>query len=397
MLLRSLPFLILLVATVASAEPVEPDEEPVLVPVADPIAAPVEGTISKPVPIEERAGLGEESDLTIRSHAELQEAGFVFGADANLTTSSTATLVALIAGIPIHGIGHFWIDDKRTATALLVSEGISIVAMLASGGYIILDGYSGTMSGVAASVFELGLSTFVMGYLLDVIGTVQGSDREFTLNTRNSPGLHAEISYGFLSTSQIPTRHLLKADLGLNTESFFAGAEGTSDIDTDSIDARLRIGARLLRQQPQTFLLVEALGDVHTFRETGAFWRTGLEGRVGGSLDLGTFFTQLNQVALGFWVGMGRHFFRFDEAFALDFKDGTNYLGHQVYMHFNATDNLNIMVSHGRHPAWYIGPMNNLVGATDLEVLYRTNFGRLRIGTTLGNGVGIWLGGQLHY
>lgn len=399
MSMRLLPILLLLGASSATAQSTEEEVDDTAPAFRETAAEePLKKeTDSEPVPIEERVGLGEESDLSTKSQTELQEAGFVFGADANLTTSSTASLVALVAGIPIHGIGHFWIDDKRTATALLIAEGASVVAMLASGTYILLDGHASTMSGVAASVFELGLSTFVMGYLLDVIGTVQGSDREFTLNTRNSPGLHAEVSYGFLSTTQLPTRHLLKADLGLDTHSFFVGAEAASDIDTASFDGRVRTGARLFRQRPQTFLLLEALGDVHTFRETGAFWRTGIEGRIGGSLDLGTFFTQLSQVGLGFWVGLGRHFFLFDEQFSLEVDGATNYLGHQVYLHFNATDNLNIMVSHGRHPAWYIAPINSFIGATDLEVLYRTNFGRLRIGTTLGDGVGLWLGGQLHY
>src|SRR5690606_23851029 len=128
----------------------------------------------------------DTSELSEKSKEELRDEGFVFGADANLSTSSTATLVALIAGLPIHGIGHLWIDDSRTGNTLLIAEGISIATMAAAGTYIWLDSGSSSASGWMSSVFELGLSSFAIGYLLDVIGTVQGVDREFTLNTRNS-------------------------------------------------------------------------------------------------------------------------------------------------------------------------------------------------------------------
>lgn len=346
---------------------------------------------------EDTAFIEDTSELSEKSKEDLRDEGFVFGDDANLSTSSTATLVALIAGLPIHGIGHFWIDDSRTGNTLLIAEGISIVTMAAAGTYIWLDSSSSSASGWMSSVFELGLSSFAIGYLLDVIGTIQGVDREFTLNTRNSQRYTAEAGYGFLSTEEIPTRHLLNFGLGADFGAFYTKLDATSDIEVASLSGSLLLGTRFLRLRPQSFIFVEAKGEVFGFREAGPFWRSTVEGRLGGSLDMGTFFTQLNQVAVGFWVGYGQDFLRFEEDFAVDFEGGSAFLTQQAFIHFNATENLNIFFGHGRHPSWYIPAVNRFVGTTDVEIRYRTNFGRLKVGATIGSGLGLSIGGQMGF
>lgn len=337
------------------------------------------------------------STLNTRSIPDLQQEGFVFGEDANLSTSSTATLVALIAGLPLHGVGHLWIGDSRTATILFISEGVSLAVMLASGGFLLLDNHSSTTSGIAAHLFELGLSTFALSYLLDVIGTIQGNDRELNRNTRDDPGSFVEAGYGFFSTTQIPIRHILHVRGGVDFYNFYGELNADADVELAALGGRLSVGTRLFRVNSQSFVFVEAHGEGFAFRDTGDVARTGAEVRLGGSLDLGGFLPQFRQLGVGAWVGLGRQFWHFGESFELSPDGHTDFLSHQLFVHFNATENLNLQLTHGNHPSWYIPAVNSVIGVTEVELLYATKFGRLRISTTVGSGLGVYLGGQIRF
>lgn len=337
------------------------------------------------------------SSLNTRSIPDLKDEGFIFGEDANLSTSSTATLVALIAGLPLHGVGHLWIGDSRTATILFVSEGVSLAVMLVSGGFLLLDNHSSTTSGVAAQVFELGLSTFALSYLLDVVGTVQGNDRELNRNTRDDPGSFAEAGYGFFSTTQIPIRHILHVRSGLDFYNVYGELSADADVELNAVGGRLNIGGRFLRVNSQTFVFAEAHGEFFSFRDTGNFARTGLEVRLGGSWDLGGFLPQFRNLAVGAWAGFGRQFWHYGETFELSPDGHTDFLSHQLFVHFNATENLNLRLAHGTHPSWYIPSVNSVIGVTEAELLYATTFGRLRLSASVGSGLGVYLGGQVRF
>ncbi len=350
---------------------------------------PFEGLLDLPT----ASTLEEESALSKTPVPTLRQQGFVFSDTAQSTTSTTAALIALTAGIPIHGIGHYWIDDSRTSTALLASEGISLGLMGAAALAAYADAGASSITGVAAPIFQLGFSGFILTYLLDVVGTLQGNQLVPPSNTLNQRGFFAEVAYGFVTSTQASSRHVIRARGGVDFGVGRVSAETTQNLLLGAAEYRGFLGARLFRIRPQTFVTTDLVGDYYTFSETGAYQRLGVEGRLGGSFDLGALFSQFNQVAIGTWFGVGRHYYAFGDGF----DSNTNFLSHQTFFHLNLTNKLNMRLAHGSHPASIVPSLSRLFGVTDLEFAYTTNFGLLKFRTELGDGAAFWLGGDMRF
>jgi hypothetical protein len=352
-------------------------------------ADPFEGLLDLP----EGTTLEEESELSKTPVPTLRQQGFVFSDTAQSTTSTTAALIALTAGIPIHGIGHYWIDDSRTSTALLASEGVAIGLMAGSALAAYADGGASNITGIAAPIFQLGFSGFILSYLLDVVGTLQGNQLVPPSNILNQRGFFAEVAYGFVTSTQASSRHVIRARAGVDFDAGHVAVETTQNLLLGAAEYRGILGARLFRVRPQTFLTMDVVGDYYQFSETGEFERIGAEARLGGSLDLGAFFSQFNQVAVGMWFGAGRQYF----AFGNGFDSHTDFLSHQTFFHLNLTKKLNMRLAHGSHPASIVPSLSRLFGVTDLEFVYATTFGFLKFRTELGDGAAFWLGGDVRF
>ncbi|MEZ4461273.1 MAG: hypothetical protein R3E66_16450 [bacterium] len=337
--------------------------------------------------------LEQESSLSTTPKPLLKQQGFVFSDEVVSTTTTTAALVALTAGIPLHGIGHLWIDDTRTATALMVSEGASILVMGAAALAAYADDGSSSITGIAAPAFQLGFTGFVLTYLLDVIGTLQGSDILMPSNFRHRPGWFGVVSYGFVTSSEASSRHLIRAQAGLDFDVGKVTLETTQNVLLGASQYKAIAGARLLRFRRQSFLTIDAVGDYYRFAESGAFDRLGVEARIGGSLDLGAFFSQFNDVAIGTWLGVGRQYYTFGGGFSTS----TDFLSNYSYLNLNLTQKLNMQLGHGSHPTSDVPSLTRLFGVTDLEFMYQTNFGFLRFRTELGDGAAFWLGGDVRF
>lgn len=339
------------------------------------------------------ATLDEESRLSTTPVGTLKAEGFVFSDAAASTTSTTAALVALTAGMPLHGIGHLWMDDSRTATALLISEGAALGLMGTGALLAYADDGASSITGIAAPLFQLGFSTFVLGYLLDVVGTLQGAQLELPSNIQNRQGARVGVAYGFVTSATTSSRHFIRAQAEFDAGLVVVQADTTQSVLLASAEYTGLISLRPIRPRRQTFLHLDLGGDYYAFSETGAFSRWGLEGRLGGSLDLGTFFSQFNDVAIGLWAGYGRQFYDFDT----DERSTSDFVSHRAYFHLNLTDRLNMSLGHGSHPAWLVPSITRLFGVTDLEFRYLTDFGELGFRTELGDGVGLWLGGRVAF
>lgn len=351
--------------------------------------APFDGVLDLPP----SSTLEEQSALSTTPKSTLREQGFVFSDSAQSTTSRTAALIALTAGIPLHGIGHLWVDDTRTSTALFIAEGASLLLMSGAALASYADEGATSLTGVAAPVFQLGFSGFVVSYLLDVVGTLRGTEFLLPTNFLNRPGLYAAISYGFVTQSDTASRHLIRGEAGIDFDVGHASVQTTQNVLLGAADYKATLGARLFRVRRQTFLTLDAVGDYYQFSETGSFDRLGIEGRLGGSLDLGAFFGQFNDVAVGMWFGLGRHYYTFGEG--LD--SSTDFVSHRAFFNLNLTDKLNMSLGHGSHPASDVPSLTRLFGVTDLEFVYGTRFGFLRFKTELGDGAAFWLGGDVRF
>lgn len=337
--------------------------------------------------------LDEQNRLSTTPLPTLKAQGFVFSDTATAATSTTAAIVAMTAGIPLHGIGHLWVEDTRTATTLFVAEGVALGLMGTAALLRYADDGASSWTGVAAPLFQLGFGTFVISYLLDVIGTLQGTELLLPRNIRNQVGLRAGVEYGFVTSAVTQSRHFIRAHAEIDADLVRAQLETTQNLLLGQAEYRGLLGVRLFRPRPQTFIHVDLGGEYFGFSELGQFDRITAEARLGGSLDLGTFFSQFDEVAVGTWIGAGRHFHRFGD----DFNATTDFLAHRVYFHMNLTQRLNLTMGHGSHPSLLVPPVTRLMGVSDVEFRYLTEFGELGFRAELGDGLGMWLGGSVSF
>ncbi len=337
-----------------------------------------------------------DSVLQSKSREELESEGFVFADTSQLASSSSATLMALTVGSLVHGVGHIYLGDIRTGTALLAAETFGLVAMIGSGLFVIADGGAGTVTGIAAPVFQLGLGTFMTSWFLDVIGSVQGESLSLPRSTRNRDGIEFEMAYGFISAAGTPIRHALQAGLNFDFDLVRIEAETVQDVLLSGARYQALVGTRLFRVRPQTFLWLAGVGDLYQIFDEGAFSRLGAEARVGGSLDLGVFFSQFADVAVGTWVGYGNHFFAFREGLELSsFDMRSAFVSYKTFFTFNVSEQLSVGYGYGSHPGDFLTPSSRLLGVSEFNFDYLADFGSFRLKTEIGDGVTIWVGGAL--
>lgn len=337
-----------------------------------------------------------DSVLKEKSREELEADGFVFSDASQLASASSATLMALTVGSIVHGIGHIYAGDLRTGTALLAAETAGLIAMIGSGIFVIADGGAGTLTGIAAPIFQLGLGTFVMSWYLDVLGSVQGDTLSLPRSTRNRDGMELELAYGFISASGTPTRHALLAALNFDLDLVRIEAETVQDVLLGAARYKTLVGTRLFRTRPQTFLWLAGVGDLYQVFEEGAFSRLGAEARIGGSLDLGVFFSQFSDVAVGTWIGYGSHWFAFENTFnPADFETPSAFVSYKTFFSFNVSERLSVGYGYGSHPGEFLNASSRLLGVSEFNFDYLANFGSFRVKTEIGDGVTIWVGGAL--
>ncbi len=339
-----------------------------------------------------------DSEPTLEStpKEELKNQGWIFGDTTSLASSSTATLIALSAGFLVHGAGHFYSGETRVALSLLAIELAGLSLMLGSGIYGVADGGAGTGNGIAAPLFQLGWSMFLSSYFLDIVGSIQGTDFEFERNTQQLEGISLDLGYGFISANGTPARHILVAGIEFDLDFITVEALTHQDVLLVTSEYQAEVGFRLLRVRPQTFLLVKGVGNAFNVDDDAAFWRTGAEGRFGGSLDLGHFFRKFDQVAVGTWFGFGNYWYNFGPTLDFANPDFTQtFVSHESFLHLNLTENVNLRFAHGSHPGWYVASPTRYFGVTKVGLSYKTDFGSFGVNTELGDGVAIWLGGRL--
>ncbi len=337
----------------------------------------------------------EETPLEQMDHQQARQAGFVFGNSDRESSRTSATFLAATAGLFAHGIGHWYIDERRTAEILVGMEAASVALMGSALLWPYLSDHSPASLVYARPAMYAGLGLFGLSYLLDVIGTMQNTDIGMPPNTRRTRGISVEAQYNYLSVEGYPTKTLqvLTAESMVDLGWGYVGLRTDQDVFLDTSVYGLTLGARPWRGPGRhTFLFVDADGELFDFSGQGRFRRLGGQVRAGVSLGLGNWISQLRNVAVGAAIGYGHNWYSLPTGpnASLSTAVSSGYIPFETFVHFNLTDQLNARVAYEHRAGELLqsGPAG--LGVASVQFLYQsTDALDLVVGAQLGGGLGI--------
>lgn len=336
----------------------------------------------------------EEQPLEQMSEEQARQSGFVFGDPNEESSRTSAAFLAATAGLLAHGVGHWYVDERRTAAILLGMEGAGLALMGSALAWQGLADDSPASQIYARPAMYAGLGLFGLSYLLDIIGTVQTTEIGLPVNTRRTRGISVEANYRYIDMQGYPTKtlQLLTAGSTVDLGWGYVGARTDQDVYLETSVYGLTLGSRPWRGPGRhTYLFVEGDGEWFNFSGTGRFQRLGAQMRAGVSLELGNWISQLRHVAVGAAAGYGYHWLWLPGADSqMSQAASVSYVPFEMFVHFNLTERLNARVAYEHQNGEFLQSTPPNWAVTSVEVLYRsTDILDLVVRGELGGGFGV--------
>jgi hypothetical protein len=326
---------------------------------------------------------------------QAERAGFEFGEGNQSGARTTGALLAVTGGTVLRGLGHWYVDDQRTALTLAAVEGGAL--LLAGSGLGLWLGDSIPRAGRAygGAAFHVGAGLFGLSYLVDVIGALQDARLRLPSNTARRSGVSFQAGYRYLNADSFPFQHFLVARGDYAFGRVFGDVHTRQDFRLQSSEYETEVGVRLFRgKREDTSLYLAGRGDWLTKRGDGPYRRGRGEARLGASLDLGLVAPHLEQIVAGVDAGWGILAYRRptgQESFAWQ---GTSwYLPVEVYTDLNLSDRLNVHVSYDKRAGEPLDPSGRLAGVGGVRLRYDSSeLFDLEIAGRFGDGYSLQVG-----
>ena len=267
---------------------------------------------ARPLVAQDEPPEDEREPWDIEDRDELREQGWQFR-EGNLATGSAGGgALALTVGFLVHGIGHLYIGDNRSALQLLAAEGISIVTLVAAG-LLRSNTTSDAQHEVANGLQTFGWSLFVSSWLADVIGTFKGRSIPLPPNTAEAGGLAAEIHYSALPGSTLGFGGIFSGRLPLEVGRFLLTPETQLSLDFGYRLFGVTAGFEIPVTERHTAFSFEGsiLDESYNYSNVGSGRnQIGLMARF--AFDLGELMEHLDGMVWRNGVGVTADFFYFD-------------------------------------------------------------------------------------
>jgi hypothetical protein len=219
--------------------------------------------------------------------------------------------LAIVPGAALHGSGHYALGHKKTALALLITEGVGLALLIGGIGTVLVSGNSRNLAGpaVVATVFGAGLVFASFG--ADLYGTLATDGDAVDLLRRAPPRLESEIGYRYVADPHFNYGHFVVESLTLRHGNFRLTPSAWFASDASNVRYRVEGAYRLLGLSPAEFgkhgdHLDVVLGGVHHQYLPEHFQRSGIELSLDSRFDFGHFGRTLRgsfiDLALGYAV-----------------------------------------------------------------------------------------------
>lgn len=350
--------------------------------------------IAQELPLNPEEKLAPDAPFSELEIDDLSRKGFIFEHEHEAYDDTTSVILALTAGLFIHGAGHLYAGDTTTGLSLLGVEALSL-ALLGGAGIAYLQDTEN--AAFYAPVFQTGFGLFIFSYLADVAGSIAGPYPALPSQNHPQHSLYFSLLYNLTNSRGSPVRHALDAQLELEQGNVNLKMGTVQDLflktamytGEGSIKTPIGTGS--------TFVALGVDGQYINHSGRGPFSRTSLDGTVIGQFDLGDFFSQLRGFSVGLEIGYGYSWWGFANADNVFKVQNTKYfIPFDVYTILQLNPQLQIKGGYGYARNPFVASIAPLLGVIHLETIFETSdVLKLRFELDIGDGFSGALGASL--
>ena len=219
--------------------------------------------------------------------------------------------LAIVPGVALHGTGHYALGHKKTALALLITEGVGLALLIGGVSTQLASGNSRELAGPALAATVIGSGLVLGSFGADLYGTLASDGGAVDLIPRAPARLESELGYRYVADPHFRYGHFIVESLTLRQGYFRLSPSAWFASDASNVRYRVEAAYRLAGLEPGEFgkrddHLDLVLGGMHQRYLPERFQRSGVEFTLDTRFDLAHFGETLRgsfiDLALGYAV-----------------------------------------------------------------------------------------------
>ncbi|TXD39427.1 hypothetical protein FRC98_03255 [Lujinxingia vulgaris] len=340
-----------------------------------------------------------------RTREELEARGFEFVSTVEQRRRAHATLLAASAGLVLHGVGHWHLQEPSTAYFLAGAELVGLTTI--AGGAVLKLRPTGNpqLDQFSNELLFLGIATLGSSWLIDVLGTAYHDKLGVPTSTRRDHGLGLHLGYEYIRPENLSLRHVAAAQAYWRRRAYDLDLRVAQELGLGMSDYQLRgVWRPWVAAAAQTSVGVALQGGIIQYRLDLPYERARVALSAVGSINLGRLFPHLDQMTLTAEAGVAVRTFRFAPGSAgATGTEGWRWGGWgvplKVELGLNLTEELRFLAALERGQGDWMLTSNSRIGVPVFHILYRSArrldlrfFAAFGDGVSAGAGLAFWLG-----
>lgn len=305
--------------------------------------------------------------------------------------------IAIGPGFLMHGLGHYYTGDTRTALTLLLAELTGIGLVIAGALVDNSTNGAGPTGGARNALLHAGALLFLGSWAADIIGTFKGSE-SFEPSSRRISTRMIGVAYRFTDNPLTPFKHHLVTRLTLDSGHLWFRPELDLEAGLDLWQFSVDMGGRWLGENPHNRIGLGLNMRRHAVRRFG-YTATSAVGFVEFQFDIGQVVRGMRNFYLFNRTGYGLLGYQFGPtqgeapglSFDFDFSD--TYLLFETGFAVNIGRKTNISTAIVQDPTRDLAADSADGTMFQLGLLHRQSADLdIELNLTSGDGWGVWLG-----
>jgi hypothetical protein len=190
--------------------------------------------------------------------------------------------LAIVPGAALHGSGHYALGQKKTALALLITEGVGLALLIGGVSTELASGNSRELAGPALASTVLGSGLVLASFGADLYGTLATDGGAVDLLPRAPPQLESEFGYRYVADPHFSYGHFVVESLTLRQGDFRFTPSAWFASNASNVRYRVEAAYRMVGLEPGELGKLDdhleiVLGGMHQRYLPERFQRSGLE------------------------------------------------------------------------------------------------------------------------
>jgi hypothetical protein len=165
-------------------------------------------------------------------------------------TRNVAAGLAIVPGLALHGSGHYALGHKKTALALLITEGVGLALLIGGVSTLLASGNSRELAGPAVGATVLGSGLVLASFGADLYGTLASDGGAVDLLPRAPARFESELGYRYVADPHFQYGHFIVESLTLRHGHIRLTPSAWFATDASNVRYRVEAAYRLLGLSP---------------------------------------------------------------------------------------------------------------------------------------------------